>query len=71
MKGGLKTLRCTMGNAKEAGAVTMRMLTATGSRSGRAFMSMSPNAAASAAKLSCPRHSGIGCAACRPERNVI
>lgn len=63
MKGGLKTLRCTMGSAKEAGAVMMRIHRDTGMFSARALRSISPKEAASAAKLSWPRHSDMGCAA--------
>lgn len=63
VKGGLKILRCTIGSAKEAGAVMMRMDRDTGMFSARALRSISPKEAASAAKLSWPRHSDMGCAA--------
>jgi len=60
VKGGLKTLRCTIGNAKVAGAFTMRMDSATGMLSLRMRRSISPKFDASAAKLSWLRQSAEG-----------
>ena len=62
VKGGLNTLRCTMGSANAAGACTMRSDSDTAPVPGCAC-GASPYACACAVMLSTCRHEGAGCAA--------